>query len=198
MFSSGDKQQQMPRVVWQQQQEGEDLQRCFPLCWWVGKVTLNDLKLCWIFIIPLYRHLANVHTIPNRVLLFPLCSSNCQKKNQAFEMLMLQALLREAEIPARGTRGDRSSWIRYHSRAWLSIWLWSWIYFCFVPERQGHLDRIGVLGNCVRPRKAARRLHQHFQLQRLDWRHHELMQKLKVFEAKQDSFWRSGCDSRWG
>ena len=198
MFSSGDKQQQMPRVVWQQQQEGEDLQRCFPLCWWVGKVTLNALKSVEFSLFPFIDILPMYTQYPIEFSCFLCARPIVKRKTRCLKCWMLQALLREAEIPARGTRGDRSSWIRYHSRAWLSTWLWSWIYLCFVPERQGHLDRIGVLGNCVRPRQAARCLHQHFQLQRLDWRHHELMQKLKIFEAKQDSFWRSGCDSRWG
>ena len=152
MFSSGDKQQQMPRVVWQQQQEGEDLQRCFPLCWWVGKVTLNALKSVEFSLFPFIDSLPMYTQYPIEFSCFLPSRPIVKRKTRRLKCWMLQALLREAETPARGTRGDRLSWIRYHSRAWMLIWLWSWIYFCFVPERQGHLDRIGVLGNCVRPR----------------------------------------------
>ena len=50
----------------------------------------------------------------------------------------------------------------------------------FLAGRQGHPDRFGVLGNCVRPRQVARCLHQHLQLQGLDRRHNELMRELKT------------------
>ena len=38
----------------------------------------------------------------------------------------------------------------------------------FLPGRQGHPDRPGVLGHCVREAKAARGLHQHCKLRVLD------------------------------
>ena len=161
----------MPRLVWQQQQEGEDLQRCFPLRWWVSLKQPYPLVVSYGWSVKGGNNW-NVTGFAEGG------RDSCQGDSGGPLVL------------------NKVAWIHHLAQSWSS----SIINDIFIPFFQnGKGTLIGLVSwgiACARAKLPG--VYTNISNYR-EWIDDTMSwcgsSKLK---AKQDSFWRSGCDSRWG